>query len=177
MSCERIYKTLPIPYALYESELGNYFIGQTPTLIGPTGQVIALLFNPSYSRVNIYLNAITITNLSNENLSGTIYLKSSANGQNSPLVSCANVGINPQPIPKGEIQYSTNYTTPLDGIPIFNRIIPSLSTLVLDGSQIIISPGESVLVSLGELVTSNVNAIVAFGWWEEKIFDCCCHDK
>ncbi|MGG5461004.1 DUF6143 family protein [Clostridium sp. B9] len=170
MSYEKPFKTISIPFDLYESKIENYFIGQTPTIIGQPSKAIALLLNPYNSRVNIYLNAITITNLSSSNLSGTIYLKSIATGTNSSLVSCANIGINPPPIPKGKIQSSISINSPLNGIPIFNRIVSPISTLVLDGSQIIISPGESVLVSLGELVTTDVNAIVAFGWWEEKIF-------
>ena len=50
-------------YPLYQSEKGNYFIGQTPILSGQTKHVLAILKNPPKSNHIIYLNAITITNI------------------------------------------------------------------------------------------------------------------
>lgn len=170
-------KSVSIPYALYQSESGNYFIGQTYNLSGKDGHALAALVNPNYSGVNIYLNAITVTNSSQLNISSEIYLKSKLiGGEVSDLVSCANLSITPQPTPQGKIKYlSTTTETPYKGIPIFGRIVSPFSTLVIDGSQIIISPGQSLIISLGEMLKVGVDStIVAFGWWEEKI---CTHHK
>ncbi|MDZ5253967.1 DUF6143 family protein [Clostridium sp. LIBA-8841] len=174
MPCKRIdnNNTL-IPYALSQSRRGNYFIGQTPILTGRAGRVIGLLKNPSNSGINIYLNAITLTNRSRNSISGLFYLKSSASGNNSNLVSPSNLAITPEPTPKGVIQYSTNITPPIDGIPVFTRIIQPFSTLIIDGSQIILGPGDSIVVSLREIRnTCEINAIVSFEWWEERTSIC-----
>lgn len=169
MPCKRIDNN----NALSRSRRRNSFIGQTPILTGRAGRVIGLLRNPSNSGINIFLNAITLTNLSRNSISGTFYLKSSASGNNSNLVSPSNLAITPEPTPKGVIQYSTNIIPPIDGIPVFTRIVPPLSTLVIDVSQIILGPGDSIVVSLGEVRTScEINAIVSFEWLEERTSIC-----
>lgn len=169
-------KEISIPYALFQSEKGRYFIGQTPVLTGENGKALVALVNPIVSKVNIFVNAITVTNTSELNLSAEFYLKSSFSGAlTSNLFSCANTSIAPQPIPKGLIQYlPTTTTPPSGGVSIFSRIISPFSTVVVDGGQIILSPGESLTVYLGNLLPIKANStIVAFGWWEEKISNCC----
>ncbi|MGN2337358.1 DUF6143 family protein [Clostridium cagae] len=56
-------------------------------------------------------------------------------------------------------------------------MVSSYSTLVIDGGQIIISPGQSLIVYLGGFLPLEFDsAIVAFGWWEETIYEYpCCH--
>lgn len=168
-----------IEYPLAQSQEGRYFIGQTPILIGKDQHALAALSNPFNSNVNIYVNAITITNTSNLNLSAEFYLKASFNqSQTSNLVSCTNLSIVPEPNPSGKIKYlSTTNQPPIGGVPIFTRIISPYSTSVVDGGQIIISPGESLVVYLGGILPIGIDStIVAFGWWEEKNFNCCgCH--
>lgn len=88
-----------IEYPLYQSEKGNYFIGQTPTLSGQTEHALAILKNPCESNRIIYLNSITITNISSLNLSSEFYLRSNINkGTISNLVTCVNTTIFPEPI-------------------------------------------------------------------------------
>jgi len=169
-------KTVSIPYALYQSEQGNYFIGQTPILNGENGLALAALVNPRNSGVNIYLNAITVTNLSEQRISAEIYLKYKLKGGLiSDLVSVANLSYNPDPSPKVQIKYLDTVTENTnEGIPIFTRIVPPSSTLVIDGGQIIIPPGESLVVYLGGILPVQPDStIVALGWWEEKIFNHC----
>ena len=158
-----------IPYALCQSEKGNYFIGQTPVLPGENQLALAALKNPLRSHVNVYVNAITVTNNSERNISAEIYLRSTIyRGSISPLVSCANVGIRPAPTPEANIVYFGDVTTPPNGVPIFSRIVSPFSTLVIDGGQIIISPGQALAVFLGGFLPVAQNStIVAFGWWEE----------
>lgn len=175
-----IKKEVSIPYPLYQSEKGKYFIGQTPTLNGENHRALIALNNPSKSNVNIYVNAITVTNISELNISSEFYLRSNLSFEKtSKSVSCANLAVVPAPKPKAKIKYQTTTTEPpKDGVDIFSRIVSPYSTLVIDGGQIIISPGQSLIVYLGGFLPIEFNSTkVAFGWWEERICeycDCCC---
>ena len=169
-------KAVSIPYALYESEKGNYFIGQTPILAGEGGHALGALINPSDSSVNIYVNAITVTNISVLSVSAEFYLKYKlTGGVTSNLVSSANLAINPTPTPKGQIQYlNTTNEAPIESVAIFTRMVSPSSTLVIDSDQIIIPPGQSLVVYLGGILPIELNStIVAFGWWEEKTSNYC----
>ncbi|MHC1748285.1 MAG: DUF6143 family protein [Cellulosilyticaceae bacterium] len=176
----KLSKEVSIPYPLYQSNQGNYFIGQTPILTGQDQHALASLTNPVTSKVNIYVNAITVTNISAINVSAEVYLRSTLEkGIISHLVSCANVSIVPEPIPRGQIEYlNATSNPPTNGVSIFSRIVSPYTTLVIDGGQIIIPPGQSLIIYLGGyLPVVFDSAIVAFGWWEEKIYpcnDCCC---
>lgn len=168
-------KDVSIEYPLYQSKKGLYFIGQTPTISSANSQSIAALVNPTNSSVSIYLNSLTVTNTSNLTLTATVFLRAIAPGSAaSTFVSCTNVSICPSPQPCGQIQYSNTVTTaPAVGVPIFTRVIPGISTTVIDGGQIIIPPNSSILVYVNGLQsTSADNVIVAFGWWEEMINNC-----
>lgn len=158
-------------YPLYQSEKGNYFIGQTPILSGQTEHALAALLNPCNSKVNIYLNAMTITNISALNLSAEFYLRSSFDdGVISDLVSCTNTAICPEPIPKGQIIYLPEpIEPPSNGVSIFSRIVPPNSTLIVDGGQIILGPGQSISIYLGGFLPVIFDSVrFAFGWWEKK---------
>ena len=125
------------------------------------------------SNKEIYLNAITITNISSLNLSSEFYLGSSFNdGLTSKLVSCTNTAIFPEPIPKGKIKYLDNATKPpTNGVSIFSRIVAPYSTLVIDGGQIILDSGESIVVYIGGFLPSSFDRIrIAFGWYEEEFY-------
>lgn len=179
-----IKEEVSVPYPLYQSDKGNYFIGQTPILTGENQYALVALKNPSNSHKNIYVNAITITSVSKLNLSSEFYLRSTFDhGRTSKLVSCTNLAIHPAPTPEGKIKYLTTVThPPKDGVAIFSRIVSTYSTLVIDGGQIIISPGQSLVVYLGGFlpIALDSNTIVAFGWWEDRVcgcsdcYDCCC---
>ena len=172
---KKITTEVSIDYPLYQSKKGNYFIGQTPILTGETKHALAALINPSKSNRNIYLNAITITNISAINLFAEFYLRSNfSNGVTSKLVSCTNTTISPEPVHKGKIKYLTKATEPPnDGVSIFSRIVSSNSTLVVDGGQIILGPEESIIVYIGGFSPVAFDNIrFAFGWWEEEDLNC-----
>ncbi len=96
------------------------------------------------------------------------------NGVNSNLISCTNTDISPYPISQGQIKYIEAPThAPSDGVSIFSRIVSSYSTLVIDGGQIILAPGQSIVVYLGGFLPIDTDSIkVAFGWWEESNCKC-----
>lgn len=167
-------KEVSIPYALYQSELGRYFIGQTPPL-NPTGAnttAIAALVNPTVSARNIYVNVITIKNPSGAVVDASFYVNSTLPNTMSisNLVNATNLTINPQPVPYGQVQYLVDASAP-SGIPIFSRVVGPVSTEIVDGGQIILPPGQSLVVYLTGLANTP-NVVVAFGWWEE--YPCTC---
>lgn len=171
-----LFTEVSLEYPLYQSQKGNYFIGQTPILSGQTQKAMAALVNPINSNRTIYLNAMTITNISNANLSAEFYLKSTFNnGLTSNLVSCTNTAISPQAIPKGQVKYLESATVaPNDGVSIFSRIVSPFSTLVVDGGQIILAPGQSIIIYIGGFIPVNFDSIrFALGWWEERIENHC----
>lgn len=165
-----------IDYQLYQSGKGKYFIGQTPVLTGENEHALAILYNPPNSNRNIYVNSITITNISDNNLSSEFYLRSSCNkGKISNLVSCANTSIYPEPNHMGQIKYlNPAYKPPCDGIPIFSRIVSPNSNLVVDDTQIILAPNQSISIYIGGFLPIIVNSIVfQFTWWEEVLSNSC----
>ena len=60
---KEVCKETSIPYPLYESMIGKYFIGQTPFLPTNSNSLLVALVNPKDSKVNIFLNVATITAL------------------------------------------------------------------------------------------------------------------
>lgn len=162
-----------LEYPLYQSQNGSYFIGQTPIIISDTNKSIIALKNPNNSNRKIYLNAITITNISSSNLSAEFYLKSSFyDGITSNLISCTNTTISPAPIPAGKIKYLINANTPpINGTSIFSRIVSPYSTLVVDGGQIILGPGKDINIYIGGFLSAPAEIRIAFGWWEEDLYN------
>lgn len=161
-------------YPLYQSKNGNYFIGETPTICGENKYALGILYNPCDSRRILYVNAITITNLSDKTLSAEFYLRATyRHGIKSNLVTCTNTSIYPPPVPAGCIIY---YNSPMpvicNGIPIFSRLVPPQTTLVVDGSQIILGEKQSLGVFIGGLLPVSFDGLrFAFGWYEEET-DC-----
>ena len=166
---------ISIPYQLYQAQKGNYFVGQTPILSGSTEHALALLQNPCNSNKTLYVNSISITNISDYNLSAEFYLKSQVcNTLTSDLVSCTNTGIDPEPTNKGKIKYVTAPTEPPnDGVSIFSRIASPNSTLVVDGNQIILAPDQSLTIYIGGFSPVAFDSVrFSFEWWEEIIHSC-----
>lgn len=63
---------------------------------------------------------------------------------------------------------------PVQGIPIFSRISSTNSTLVIDGSQIILAPGKNLIIYISGIpLTAFNNVKVAMGWWERTAIHHC----
>lgn len=160
---------ISIDYPLYKSSKGLYFIGETPILDGKSETALGILFNPPCSDQLLYVNAITITNISDSDLSAEFYLRSNQDyGKISNLVTCTNTAICPIPIPNGLVKYVCSPQHSPNGVPIFSRIVPSNSTLVVDGGQIILGQMESLSVYIGGFIKAEFEGIrFAFGWSEQ----------
>lgn len=160
-------------YPLYQSKNGNYFIGETPTISGECKYALGVLYNPCDSKQLIYVNTITITNISDENLSAEFYMRANfCHGTKSNLVTCTNTAIQPTPRPAGSIVYfAPSMPMKCNGIPIFSRIVPPRTTLVVDGSQIILGEQQTLGVFIGGFTPVVFEGLrFAFGWYEVQ--DC-----
>lgn len=160
-----------IDFPLYQSLKGLYFIGQTPILSGQSGKSLASLHNPAYSEQLIFVNAITITNISDKSLFAEFYLRSKCHGTQSNEIACTNTSICPAPTAQGSIEYIEAPThAPVKGTAIFSRIVSPQSTLVVDGGQIILGEKQSLCVYIGGFHSVSFSNIrFAFGWSEKPI--------
>lgn len=168
-------ETVAVPYPLYKSLQGKYFVGQTELLtFSNTTSAWGALVNPHGSNVNLFANVFTISNFSDKPFLAQLWYNASLPGPAyvSSKVSPTNTALFPPPVPKVQVQFSQNVSgTPVGGINVFDRIVPPGTTLVSeeDGKPIF-PPGGNWAFFLSSLGPEEVSlsAIIAFGWWEEK---------
>ena len=166
-------KMVNIPISLYESHQGNYFVGQTELLCFGNGKnAWGELFNPCNSRVKLFVNVITITNISEKDFLAELWFNSQfpEAGTISNKVTPANLAMCPKPIPKVEIKFSERIIgEPHCGINAFDRMIPGQTTIVEEeDGKFIIPPGGNFAVFLAGGEKAALQARIAFGWWEER---------
>lgn len=168
-------KVIVLKDSVYHSFLGEYFFGQTD-MISYRGDIQAMvgLFNPPDSKVNMFLNAYTISNFSNQPITVEGWLGAIIPGRVviSSHVAAGNQSITPPKRPKVLIKSGNFVTgTPISGTYTFvRRVEPSITLTKHDfQGMYIIPPGSSfalIFLSPGEV---DIMAKAAFGWWEEKI--------
>lgn len=165
-----------MPYALYLSLQGKYFVGNTGNLVFDNGKKAwGGLINPCHSGVNLHLNVWTVTNFGDSPIKAQIWFNSFPPGSatKSKLVTPANTALCPLPKPKVKLIKSDNVTKyPKDGVNAFNRIAPPDSTIAEEeDGKFIFPPGGSFIIFLSNLETPNkpVKVNIALGWWEEPI--------
>jgi hypothetical protein len=168
------YEVTTLPENVYHSYLGEYFLGQSDIIsLGGGYNGWGGLVNPADSKVNMFLNAYTITNYSNEPLTAEAWLNSilPGKGKTSPNFAAGNQSIIPPPMPKGEIE-SVSFVSrkPIGGTHGFVRRVEPTVTLTKHDFQgmFIIPPGSSFSLFFLSPGNRKVYARVAFGWWEEK---------
>lgn len=169
-------KVIELTNAVYQSYMGNYFLGRTD-FIQFGGQYYAWggLVNPINSGVNLFLNAYTISNFSDEPVTAEGWLSSNLPGKGikSVYAAAGNQSISPPPIPKVEIQdMSFVLKTPIGGTYTFVRRVEPNQTLTKHDFQgmYIIPPGSSFTLFFKSPNKEQNQVTVAFGWWEEKKF-------
>lgn len=160
--------------AVYHSYHGKYFFGQTDVItFGSSYNAWGALVNPADSNVNMFLNAYTISNFSNEPLTAEGWLSSVLPGiaKKSMFFAAGNQTIFPVPIPKVQIQNASFVSnTPSGGTYTFVRRVEPNQTLTKHDFQgmYIIPPGSSFALFFLSPGKYRVQARVAFGWWEDK---------
>lgn len=160
--------------AVYHSYMGEYFLGQTEMItFGGAYNAWGGLINPVGSNVNMFLNAYTISNFSNQPLTAEGWLSSVLPGEAkvSTDYAAGNQSIIPPPMPRVKIQ-SANFVTkgPTGGTYTFVRRVEPNETLTKHDFQgmYIIPPGSSFTLFFLSPGKEKVQTRVAFGWWEEK---------
>ena len=160
--------------AVYHSYLGEYYLGQTDMItFGGGYNAWGGLINPVGSNVNMFLNAYTISNFSNQPLTAEGWLSSVLPGKAkvSTYYAAGNQSIIPPPMPKVKIQ-SANFVLnkPTGGTYTFVRRVEPDETLTKHDFQgmYIIPPGSSFALFFLSPGKEQVQTRVAFGWWEEK---------
>ncbi|MBU3215247.1 DUF6143 family protein [Clostridium estertheticum] len=181
---ESLLKAVNIPIELYESTLGQYFIGYADNLVfGEGTSAWARLYNPIKSGVILHVNVWTVTDVSDSAFRAQFWFNATPpeSDVNYAPVTPTNLFIKPQPRAKVRLEYASNVTgEPTGGIKAFVRRAQPETTLVeSENGKIIIGEGGNFLVFLSnpetpELLTSGR---IAFGFWEEKIKNNCkCND-
>lgn len=164
-----------LPENVYHSYLGEYFLGQTDLIsFGGGYNGWGGLVNPADSNVNLFLNAYTISNYSNEALTTEAWIGSilPGNGKTSPHFASGNRALKPPPIPKTDIKSASFISgKPRRGTNAFVRRVEPTTTLTKHDFQgmFIIPPGSSISLFFRSPGKSQAHARVAFGWWEEKV--------
>lgn len=172
---ERPIEVVDITSPAMNSMLGKYFIGQTGMLNLKYGyNAWGGIINPYDSGVNLYFDIFTITNFSNENFVGEIWLNAKPPKKSiiSSTVTSSNQTIVPLPRPKAVMVYADYINEPLtNGVNIFDRIVASNSTLVSDSHKgsIIIGPGGSFSILLKSRAQQSIMGTIVLTWWEEEI--------
>jgi len=157
------------------SMLGRYFIGQTGLLnFGNENHAWGGIINPINSGVNLFFDIFTITNFSNQNFVGEIWLnaKPPMKPMTSATVTPSNQAIMPPPRPKAVMLYVDNKTEFLSsGVNIFGRIVAPNSTLVSDSHKgsIIIGQGGSFSILIKSPGPQAITGTIVLTWWEEDI--------
>jgi hypothetical protein len=174
MEEEQPQKAIVLSDSVYHSYLGTYFLGQTEWIsFGGRFKAWGGLFNPPDSKVNMFLNAYTISNFSEMPITAEGWLGSrfSGNAETSEHYAAGNQSFHPPRQPKVRIQSASFVTgSPDGGTYTFVRRVEPAMTLTKHDFQgmYIIPPGSSFALFYlppGDIL---VHVKVAFGWWEEE---------
>lgn len=165
-----------MPYALYLSLQGKYFVGYADNMeFGNESIAWAGLINPVNSGVNLHVYVWTVTNIVESPLMAQICFNTNPPGRPmiSELVTPANTALRPLPKPRVMLLQANNAIgEPEVGVKVFvRRVIPEITIASEEEGKFIFSPGGSFIISLSnpETPLQTGEGRVAFGWWEEKI--------
>lgn len=165
-----------MPYALYLSLQGKYFVGYADNMEFENERIAwAGLINPFKSGVNLHVYVWTVTNIGEAPLMAQIWLNTDPPGQaiRSELVTPANTAIRPLPTPRVMLLQANDVTLePEGGVKAFTRrVIPEVTIASEEEGKLIFPPGGSFIIFLSNTETPHQSGAgrVAFGWWEEKI--------
>jgi len=167
-------QTVTIPFDLYQSFLGRYYIGRTPTLtLRPGCNCWGGLANPDDSPVNLFVDLISVNGLSPVSCCARIWLNTTLFGRIfvSPFVTLANTAVNPTPYSNALFSYAQNLRiAPFNGDSLAAEVVRPLSALRDSfGGKVIIPPGGSIIIYLSLLDSGGcLNCEVSCRWWEKE---------
>lgn len=165
-----------LPYDLYLSLQGKYFVGYADDLEFGNGSIAwAGLINPISSGVNLFAQVWTVTNIGASPLIAKVWFNAIPPGipTESELVTPANTALCPLPVPKTKLLQASNVLgDPVGGSNIFIRTVAPEVTIASDEQgRFIFPPGGSFVITLSTTETSNEVGMgrIAFGWSEEPV--------
>lgn len=167
-------QVVTIPFDLYQSFLGRYYIGRTPTLtLRPGCNCWGGLANPDDSPVNLFVDSISVSCLSPLSCCARIWLNTTLFGRIivSPFVTLANTAVDPMPFSNALLSYAQNLRmAPFNGDSLAGEVIRPLGTLTDSfGGKLIVPPGGSVIVYLSLPDPQGcLNCEVSCRWWEKE---------
>lgn len=169
-----------MPYALYLSLQGNYFLGSTEELqFGNERNAWAGLFNPCDSGVNLHVYFWGISNTGDSPIRAQIWFNSVLPGRPTRVASVTPANTALYPPPRASIRFlqtSNVVGDPKGGIKAFVRRAPAKTTISdVEVGKFIMPPGGSFVVLLGtpEAPHEPGRATVGFAWFEVKIDSLC----
>jgi len=165
-----------MPYALYLSLQGKYFIGSTNILqFGNGSSAWVGLYDPINSGVNLHLYSWLVSNTGPSPIRAQIWFNSNPPGQPTLVlnVTPGNTTLAHTPQAKIQMYQATNVTgEPVGGVKAFVRRAPSGDTIGDEEvGKFIFPPGGSFVIFLSnpEAPGEPASATVSLTWWEEKI--------
>ncbi len=167
-------QTAAMPYSLYRSLKGQYFMGYADNMYFEMDKSAwAMLYNPQDSGVNLFVNVWTMTDLYEPPTRVQIWFNSRMPGDamESPLLTTVNFTMQPQPKPKAKLVQASNVTGEPDGgaKAYARRSLPGETIVKEEEGKIILPPGGNITVFISNSEGVNIPAYtrVAYGWWEE----------
>ena len=165
-----------MPYALYLSLLGKYFVGFAADVQFTGGRYgWAGLVNPLGSRVNLHVYVWTVTNFGSTPINTEIWFNADIpdGTAQSEYETPANTALCPLPQPRSRIMQINDIAChPCHGDMILTKTVASEVTIVgEEEGKFVFPPGGSLGVYIYGADASGGPGIgnVAFGWWEERI--------
>lgn len=173
-----------VPYELYQSFMGRYYIGHTPGLTMKNGSNCwGGIINPRDSDADVFIDSICISNTSCLTVCSRTWINHTPAGSifASKFVMPANTATNPVRHPAGRLSYAQNIrATPTDGQSLSSLFTRPFGTQTLEyGGKIIIPPGGSCIVfcyahDLAGVTGSGAGAFtqsceISMQWWEQPL--------
>lgn len=165
-----------MPYALYLSLQGKYFLGSTEELVFGNGKSAwAGLFNPFNSNVNLHVYSWQVVNSGPSPIRAQIWFNSDPSGRPTRIITVipSNTTLIPLPRPRIKLLLASDILTePEGGVKAFVRRAQAGVTIGDEEvGKFIFPPGGSFLIFISNPEAPNQpgKTTVSYTWWEEKI--------
>lgn len=169
-----------IPFDLFQSFSGRYYIGRTPVLtLRRCCDCWGGLINPRDSSVNLFIDTISVSNTSGTPFCTRIWLNTTPFGRIlvSPFVTLANTAVEPMPVSIGLLSSAQGLSmVPFNGDSLASQFARPFRTLdSVFGGKIIIPPGGNIIVFCyshdgpGSAGGACASCEISFQWWEMPV--------
>jgi hypothetical protein len=165
-----------MPYSLYLSLHGNYFLGSSDELQFGNGESAWVgLFNPINSHINLHVYFWEVANTGSSPIRAQIWFNSNPSGSPTSIatVTPGNTALCPLPRPRIDLLQASNVVLePTGGTKAFvRRAQPEVTIGDEEFGKFIFPPCGSFVIFLSNPETPDqpASATISFEWWEEKV--------